>query len=178
MSSKINVLEIITGHFSTLKSNGKWEVYDFFTFVLLPIFFGAISISLSFNVKPEVSSLLVNFGAIFTALLLSVLVLVYDQETKLNNEGIVGNNKDKKELLRQLYYNISYSILCSVALVLFCLIHSIISGVTSDFTILNSLVTLKYDSYITSPLIILISVNLFLNILMIVKRMHTLLVTD
>lgn len=185
MSSKINIKEIIKGHFSTLrKDNGDVSISDYFTFYLLPISTAIITLYLEGNISKEVSSLLVNFGSIFTALLLSVLVLVYDQEAKLNNNKKPTDKlfDKKKDLLDNLYDNISFSILSSVFLVLLCLFHTAVFGKYwgIDFTIstLNFKFDMKFDHYLSTPLILIISLTVFMNILMIVKRMHILLTTD
>lgn len=180
MSSKINVYEIISGHFETLKErNGSYSTTDLFTFVGLPLSACFFSYFYSFNLNTNLSSLLVNFGSIFTALLLSVLVLVYDQESKLEDKkNTDGFYDEKKELLRQLYYNISFSILCSVILVLACFIHSVVFNKTVEFTVINSTYTLKSDIHLITPLVAFVTANLFLNILMILKRMHALLVSQ
>ncbi len=178
MSSKINVFEIVTGHFDTLReSNGKRSGADFFTFIFFPVALAVSSALLSFNLNKDLSSLLVNFGSIFTALLLSVLVLVYDQESKLEDQKEKdGFYEQKKELLNQLYYNISYSILCAVALVLLCFLHSVMLGVQTHFSSLD--VTIKYDVIFITPFVVYVTTNLFLNILMVVKRMHALLISQ
>lgn len=181
MSSKINILEIVSGHFRTLKdTEGKTSKIDIVVFIVLPVIIGLLSASLSFNLNKDLSSLLVNFGSIFTALLLSVLVLVYEQESKLENK----ENKDdinyvtKKRLLRELYYNISFSIVCSLSLVLFCFIHSIILNLVWNLSIGSYTLCIKFDVFFITPIVVVISINLFLNILMIVKRMHALLISQ
>lgn len=179
MSSKLNIADIISGHFKTLKdSNGKTSIVDIAVFFLIPLLLSVFSIYRSFDLSENIISLLVNFGSIFTALLLSVLVLVYDQESKV--EGI--RNSDpfyaiKKKLLRELYYNISHSILCSLLLVLLCFFHSIVDDKSSQISIFNLQITFKYDVFIATPLVIFITSNLFLNIIMIVKRMHAMLIS-
>ncbi len=180
MSSKINIFEIITGHFDTLReSNGKRSYIDFCTFLVIPVALGIASAVINFNLNKDLSSLLVNFGSIFTALLLSVLVLVYDQESKLEDrKSTDGFYEQKKELLNQLYYNISYSILCAVALVLLCFLHSVALGIQTPFSLSSFNLTVKYDIWFITPFIIFVTTNLFLNILMIVKRMHALLISQ
>lgn len=179
MSSKLNISEIIVGHYKTLKnSDGTVAIADIFIFYLLPLFLSFLSIGCLFDIDKDLSSLLVNFGSIFTALLLSVLVLVYDQESKIDQ--LRGNDSLyplKKRLLMELYYNISYSILCSLLLVLLCFFHSIIDGLTDQINISNLQITIKYDVFVATPLIVFITANLFLNIIMIVKRMHSMLTT-
>jgi len=180
MSSKINILEIVAGHFDTLReSNGKRSFIDFFTFLFIPVAFGIASAILSLNLNKDLSSLLVNFGSIFTALLLSVLVLVYDQESKLEDKkDSDGFYDEKKQLLNQLYYNISYSILCALALVLLCFLHSVVIGISSSFLLASHTLAIRYDELFVTPFVVFVTTNLFLNILMIVKRMHALLISQ
>ncbi len=179
MSSKLNVSEIIIGHFKTL-SNSQGEIVktDIFVFYIIPVLLAIFSIYLSCNLQKDISALLVNFGAIFTALLLSVLVLVYDQESKI--EQIRSSDSlylVKKRLLRDLYYNISYSILSSIFLVLLCFIHRVVDGLSSQIHIFSFYFEFKYDVYLATPLVVFITTNIFLNIIMVVKRMHVLLTT-
>ncbi|MFL3649808.1 MAG: hypothetical protein ACI6PR_01175 [Pseudoalteromonas sp.] len=179
MSSKINIIDIITGHFDTLKdiSNQKVSFEDWFTFIITPIVIAMLSVIFGFKQSDQMSSLLVNFGAIFTALLLSVLVLVYDQGNKLseNNNNNNALLEQKKTLLDELYYNICYSIVVSVALVFLCLIEKAIRNWSCLLSVKDFNLKLQPDLYIFSPIIVFLTLNLMLTILMIVKRMHTLL---
>jgi hypothetical protein len=179
MSSKLNFWEIVSGHYATLKtSQGKTSWIDLFTFYVLPLSCAGLFVIFSMNLEADLTSLLVNFGSIFTALLLSVLVLVYDQGTKLESNG---SNEPllsvKKELLRELYYNISYSILLSIFLVVLCFIHTVAGSSVVLHEIAGTSFEVNYGLYLTTPLIILVSINLILTTIMIVKRMHTLLTT-
>jgi hypothetical protein len=184
MSSKINVSEIISGHFNTLKnsSNNKINYTDIITFIILPLLISGITVLFGFKQSDQMSSLLVNFGAIFTALLLSVLVLVYDQGNKLTEKLEINNNqpilKAKQNLLKELYYNICYSIVVSVGLVFLCLIEKALRGRFLDLAIQNIQIKIQPDIWFFSPLIVFFTINLMLTILMIVKRMHTLLTTS
>ena len=168
MSSKFNVGEIIFGHFKTLKDTGKNKVsiIDILSFYIFPVLVSIIGIYFCFNISKEMVSLLVNFGAIFTALLLSVLVLVYDQENKINQTDDDSLKTIKKNLLNQLYYNICYCIVISIVLVVVCLLHAVFNSIFVSINI-----------YLITPLIIMVLMNLILTILMIVKRMHVLLVS-
>lgn len=174
MSNRINICDIVIGHFRTLRqtSNNKIGITEFLVFIVIPIAFSIAIVFIPLNSK-DIISLLVNLGSIFSALLLSVLVLVFDQEQKLEERREIAEEKGKaidplfdikKSVLEELYYNISYSIFCSIILVSLCLVYT----------------SLKYVSvlhgYILKPLIVFILINLLLNILMILKRMHTLLV--
>ncbi|HHP0451823.1 hypothetical protein [Vibrio harveyi] len=188
MSSKINVCAILTGHVKTLKDNstGKVSKWDVFTFFIFPIALAVVSVVLGFKFTGDLISLLVNFGAIFTALLLSVLVLVYDQSSKLKEKELNTQGRDiaieaKKALLDQLYYNICYSIIVSVSLVVSCFIEAICRGKTQIIELpLEKTISVCVDinTYLASPLVVFLTVNLVLTIIMIVKRMHSLLTTD
>lgn len=180
MSSKINVWSIVTGHIKTFcdASTKKVSFFDYATFYIAP---AAIAILFSFfgiKLTSDANSLLVNFGAIFTALLLSVLVLVYDQGEKLRgivDESIKHSIDLKKDLLDQLYFNICYAIVISVALVFLCLVYTFLPDKAYTLSIDKLSFSLDLKLFIASPLILMVVLNLLLTILMVVKRMHTLL---
>ncbi|SGZ07292.1 Putative uncharacterized protein [Moritella viscosa] len=183
MSSKINVMDIIAGHFRTLihSSSNKLCFADLFTFLLLPLLISIVSVWGGFKFSDQLISLLVNFGAIFTALLLSVLVLVYDQGTKLEDKIASNANSVninvidgiKKKLLDQLYYNICYSIVVSVLLIVFCFIEVITRNKIIELNYFD--INLDFNRYLIMPIVVFIATNLMLTIVMIVKRMHTVL---
>ncbi|CAI1068324.1 Uncharacterised protein [Serratia liquefaciens] len=188
MSSKINICEVIIGHFRTLRDadTKKISIWDIFTFIALP-FIIAVSFSYFGNgITKDLISLLVNFSAILTALLLSVLVLVYDQESKIRQRKDTDTfYESKKSLLTELYYNICYSILCGVLLVVLCFTVSLFLVNSNGYFYCKNYslfieqlnLTLHFNllSYLLCPLIIFFCVHLILNIIMIVKRMHALL---
>lgn len=181
MSSKINIKDILTGHFSTLENatNHSTSYSDIFTFYIIPLTIALTGALLGFNLTKESVSLLVNFGSIFTPLLLSVLVLVYDQENKLEtskDDNHICNIK--KSLLNQLYYNICYAIIVSLSLVLIAFMHQLSKAVSIPINVgqyVNFDISLSI--HIITPLSIFIALNLILTIIMIVKRMHALLTT-
>lgn len=187
MSSKINVFNIISCHFNTL-FRGQGFIYiciDFLTFIGLPALFAGLGFLLELKINSDVISLAVNFGAIFTALLLSVLVLVYEQESKLRDKitaykerhnddtsnadysYIDPNVNVKLKLMGQLYVNISYCIITSILLVAFSAVALVLIN-TSQTSILNV--------FIFNPIIIFLLSHILITILMVVKRIHTLLV--
>ena len=180
MSVKINLSLLIKSHYKTLKNDntGKLSFADFITFTMIPVILCGLAIYLKLGINSELRAALINFGAIFSALLMSVLVLVYDQENKLTdrnqlNKKLLEENKDtyyflenyegKKELLGQLYHNICFAIIVSLAIVVF----SMIQILTIKLTSLNI--------FLLNPLIIFSLYSLVLTTLMIVKRMHALL---
>jgi hypothetical protein len=181
MSKKINVISILSGHVKTLRdaTTNKMAPIDLMVFFVLPLLASVGFAILNFNLKSDVTSILVNFGAIFTALLLSVLVLVYDQGEKLQSQIDSGKMDThiilKKELLNQLYFNICYSIVVSIFLVFTCLAQSILSKESIKFSVSTVDFNFSIGTYLLTPVIVFLISNLLLTILMIVKRMHTLL---
>ena len=177
MSSKINVKEIIWGHINTLSdAQVRKSLWDLFTFFFVPALLAVAGAFLGFKLSDNAASLLVNFGAIFTALLLSVLVLVYEQENKIKlREKVDPLFSAKKTLLDQLYYNICYSVLASIFLVGLCFAASLIGKKVLKLLVCESFYSIDVSMYFLSPLVIFVTVNLMLTIVMIVKRMHAML---
>jgi len=177
MSSKINIWSIVGGHFAAFKkADGTVAYADWFTFVSVPIVFGIVSVYSGFNLSENLRSLLVNFGAILTALLLSVLVLVYDQESKLRELSSANALQKKKMLLlHELYYSISFSMLCSIFVVVLCFGHAVISDVCLPISLFGLTLELKPSIQFLTPLAVVVTCALLLNIVMIIKRMHVLL---
>lgn len=178
MSSKLNITEIFKGHFATLKlAGGTTSKTDLFIFIVFPAFIAVMLSVYDLEINKDMISLLVNFGAIFTALLLSVLVLVYDQEVKntcmkIKNEPLV---RIKKTLLHELYYNISFSIILSVFLVILSLLYQLIDKNKLHLSFYSVEISLNFGDYLIKPLMIFVTLTIFLNVIMIVKRMHILL---
>ncbi|HDS9188736.1 TPA: hypothetical protein ACQ6JW_003526 [Klebsiella pneumoniae] len=200
MSNKINILCIVKAHFNTLKNTGckNMSKVDCFTFIIFPVLLSIVSACNNFNLNKDLDSLLVNFGAIFTALLLSVIVLIYDQENRTlekvrGNSDVVGAvTNNKLLLLKELYHNISFAILCSLVLVVLTFIHSTLEPITPK-KIEESIVIVNFNLWklhlnfnfvftwatkVVTPLIILVGVNIILTIVMIVKRLYLILINN
>lgn len=200
MSNKINILCIVKAHFNTLKNTGckNMSKVDCFTFIVFPVLLSIVSACNNFNLNKDLDSLLVNFGAIFTALLLSVIVLIYDQENRTlekvrDNSDVVGAvTNNKLLLLKELYHNISFAILCSLVLVVLTFIHSTLEPITPK-KIEESIVIVNFNLWklhlnfnfvftwatkVVTPLIILVGINIILTIVMIVKRLYLILINN
>lgn len=183
MSSKLNIIEILAGHCRTLSGvNRRPLLSDKLCFFGAPTLIAAIGICFRLSLNESQISLLVNFGAIFTALLLSVLVLVYDQENKsrsikssLENSGkAVPPGYDVRiELLRELYLNLSYSILIALLLIAICFLGSLIGDIQIYKPLKLTLSTVSF-----TPIALFLVTNLMLTIVMVVKRLHILLTTE
>lgn len=190
MSDKINMLSIIRAHYKTLRDSSKKKISlgDVFTFIIFPISMACLSALSFFNLNKDLDSLLVNFGAIFTALLLSVIVLIYDQENRILDkiraypEEVGVTTKSKLTLLKELYHNISYAIFCSLVLVALSFIHSIVplpqGNSIYSFYISTLQIKLSFATSIVTPIIVFVTINIFLTILMVVKRLYKILVAN
>lgn len=197
MSSKIDIKSIVKGHYQTLidDRSKKISTSDVITFFILPALASAVAISLKYNISNEIASILVNFGSIFTALLLSVIMLVYEQESKIKEKLIINSEKEesenkvsgniektlreRQEFLKEIYENISYSVTASMILVILSLVQSVfidrkIHLACNWYLNLNNYLCI----YFISPLLIFITINLILTIMMVIKRMHSLLTTN
>ncbi|OQP24091.1 hypothetical protein B2H99_16920, partial [Morganella morganii] len=86
----------------------------------------SLLICLFFKVMPtSVVGILVNFGSITTALLMSAVVMVYDQKSKIIEKKEKEIIEDKKEtysknieLYNELCQNICFAILTSIMIVI------------------------------------------------------------
>lgn len=180
MSRKINISSIVRRHVDTMRSNstGKISVADVFVFIILPFAIATIATYYVPILKNDQLSLSVNFGAIITALLMSVLVLVYEQESKL--QSILEKVSDemdyskrkyyqlKIKLMRQLYQNICFSIVLALFLVVFSFVQ----------TFLKDASAIDFGGWVLMFItwcIVFFFMNIVLTMVMIVKRFHALL---
>jgi len=174
MSSKINVGYIIKQHFNTLRdaSSGKVSLMDVLVFIFLPVIFGGL-VFIGQGLSKDIFSLSVNFGAISTALLMSVLVLVYDQESKINlsvkaQPDMVDHYEAKLSVLADLYQNICYTIVASICLVIFSVI-----GMAVFDECMGDMAHLIFS--LSSAFVAFLFSNIVITMLMVIKRFHALL---
>ncbi|NYS80140.1 hypothetical protein HZS80_20965 [Halomonas glaciei] len=180
MSKKLNVLNIIKEHMGTLKNNatGKASLIDAFVFMLVPFGLAVAAAYFVPVLKNDQLSLAVNFGAIITALLMSVLVLVYDQESKLKSTlDSLPDNADyskkksfylKIRLMQELYQNICFSIVSALLLVVFSFAQIFIKDIVSDCLG-------QWFLMFLTACIVFFFMNIVLTMLMVIKRFHALL---
>ncbi len=183
MSNKINITNIVKGHLSTLNNanTGKVSAIDIFTFYLLPIFLSIVFYIFSLDLTKELVNIIVTAGSIFTGLLLNLLILVYDQKGKLPDVD-TKNSKWKEiqlrhRILKETYFNIAYATLVSLLLVLFSVLQIVFKDTLINIQSLN-IKDFDLSVALTSPIIIFLGVHLVLTLLMILKRIFTLLTTE
>ncbi|WP_368937638.1 hypothetical protein [Proteus terrae] len=125
--NKINIFFLIKNHISSFKNEDSDSLSkpDIFFHLIFPIIASG-TICFLFKVMPSsVVGIMVNFGAITTALLMSAVVMVYDQKSKLidkkDNETIadkITSYLKHINLYKELCHNICYAILTSILIVI------------------------------------------------------------
>lgn len=170
MFPKLNVKKIISQHFVSLRhfsnsntEEGKVPFSCWLVFLVLP---AIITISLYIplgSINEEIIKQLISVNAIFVALLLNLMVMLYSMKHKV----IDGESEDKKakrnRIIRYVFANVSFEILLS----------------------LTSIVLLLFHLYFTTPLaihvfdiiIIFLTIQIVLGILLILNRISKLFET-
>ena len=172
MFDKINIKIILKDHFDTFSDvAGNTCVSDYVCFILCPVAIACISIYFRYGISTDAISALINFGSITTALLLSVLMLVFDQDRKLVKDTDKFYER-KKVLFQELYSNICYSVIASISLVLACLLNIVFGN--TWIPIIEASISIAFFT----PFIIFISCNLILTIFMVTKRIYATLTID
>lgn len=183
MSSKINIYDILSGHLSTLcnDKSDKISKLDIITFYLVPLSVAIIIAYNSVSLSKETIGLVVTIGSILTGLLLNLLILVYDQKKNLPEVNQADAKWEKTQLrhtvIEQLYYNISYSTIIALFLVIVSVTHSLIGSLKFPFSSKYLSFVFVPTLHITSPLLFFLGINLLLTIIMIIKRIYLLLTT-
>ena len=158
ISSKINIVRIITSHISTLKNLNKLNKADAWTFYIIPC-----AVSMLLCIKIEITTGLENLLgvilSIFIGLFLNLLMLLisYVPPTDIDDE--------RKQILvatkKESFYNVSYIILICIIELLLLLIFTYVKE-------------LEYITNIFSFMIYFLSIHIFLSLLMILKRIFAL----
>ena len=164
---KIDIVPIIVRHLDTLRdySSHQRKLSDLAVFFGLPLVASGVALYLGWSLSVEALNALLASFAIFAGLLLNLLILVYTFSTDANNPSALS--KVRAIVTRELHDNIAYSVLVSVMIVVIALIAIAVAK--------------KGDPggghtgrYISSALIYL-TANFVLTLLMILKRIHTML---
>lgn len=161
MFEKINISNIVRDHLATLKDykTQKISLSDIILFLILPI---SVSVIIMYNYRlcKDIVSILITSFSIFAALLFNLLLIIYDiinKHYKKDDEKI----KLKKPFLKEIYSNISFSILIAIVIIVLAL----------SLFIINKFPYRYFIEFIIYYSIILFILTLF----MILKRIHILL---
>jgi len=182
MSRKLNVIEIVKCHVSTFVDvDGKRMPMDYAVFFGVPIILMVLSSMFGFNASDKYIDTIVTASSIFIGLLLNMLLLINNQ--KKSTPGVDSMNQDedtvnklstRHALLQETFYNISYCIVISIVLVFISMSYFVIDfNIVRDIYIFN--IDINYKRHVLSPISIFLITNLLLSILMVVKRVYSLL---
>lgn len=181
--NKINIYWLIRNHVSSLKSDGqtslsKMDMSLHFIFPLIASFI----VCYFFKVMPStVVGIMVNFGSITTALLMSAVVMVYDQKSKIIEkrdkevEKGTGRVDDKIRtytqnilLYKELCRNICFAILTSIIIVIFSVVLSFYEPLIKSPIYVSFFITLSFFCYA-------FFISTMITFLMILKRFSIIL---
>lgn len=173
--NKINFCRIITNHINSFTSNGeaKAPLQDIIFHLIIPIVAAIIITGINGVIPNSVVGVLVNFGAITTALLMSAVVMVYDQKTKLVEKKEKETIQDKIKTLNknisiynELCNNICFAILTSILTVITALVLSFYTNTTEYkwfFCIITIFCYISFISTIVTFFMILKRFGIILN---------------
>jgi hypothetical protein len=162
MFPKINILEVIKDHLSTIRDydTGKTSVSDAIIFALIPALFSFAAIILVRRIDGSVVGILITAFSIFTALLLNLLMLIF-AAAKPEQEGLSDSRTTLRHtLLKELFANVSFGILTSILITVLLVAILFACGLT-------------YIAMVGAAAFLI--TNFFFTLLMILKRVHILL---
>lgn len=182
--TKISVSPILEAHIQTLRNNQtkKISYWDIFLFFLFPPLASSFLVYVGFELNDSMAGVLTTAFSIFSALLFNLLLLVYDItckeniETKSKLEEDEFSNIGEKQnqlrllLLKETFANISYSILVAILTVILLLFYFLKIDENNIFEFDFKSIETFLDISIYS-----LAIQFILTILMILKRVHTLL---
>lgn len=181
--NKINILSVIIKHYKTMSDQrGTILIGDITVHFIVPLVLSFILCWTYGVMKPAIASVFVNFGAITTALLMSAVIMIYDQKQKTISKitDIIEGNKSRDNLIslnnnktiyEQLCHNVAYAILTAIILVIF----SVVIYFLPD----NELDLMKWYFRATAYIVSFLAYASFLitviTFLMVIKRFSTIL---
>lgn len=166
MFDKVNILGIVQDHFKTLLDYNSKKInwYDVFGFIVLPIIGAILLIWLGVNLE-QVSTILITSLSIFAALLFNLLLLVFDLISKQKPKPDNSKKRDLDivayEVSKELFTNISYSILVSIVTIIILIAGSVSSNKSFLFAI-------EFMAFFLIG-------NFLFTLLMVLKRTHAIL---
>jgi hypothetical protein len=149
---------------------------DIFTFFVFPIFLSGLLVWLDENIIRNFSELIITSLSIFIGLLFSLLTLIFDlakkEKEKLVNETVNHIEKASFTLIKEIFVNISYSIILSIL----CIISVFVSQFRPVFFIeiikkTNYFMIIKHAFFFfTNAIVVFLLIQFVFTLLMILKR--------
>jgi hypothetical protein len=167
---KIDPSPIIADHVATLRDNrgGKRSFFDLVLFAGLPLIVATIAVwTYGLRIRVGAVTAILTASAIFIGLLPNLLVLVLNFLEKTKGDPSDQLLQTRKRFMREIAANVSFSFVLSLGLA------SVAAG---------ALMTLPSDNQSNGPVITFVliagSVCLLLTLLMFIRRMHVLIVSE
>ncbi|MBW4485861.1 MAG: hypothetical protein KME14_25330 [Tildeniella torsiva UHER 1998/13D] len=177
MLNKISVGDIVKDHVANLRNNKTNRLHypDIFLFFLFPAILSGIMTYSGIFLNNELVNALITSFSIFSALPFNLLLLVYD----ISGRG-AGNPKptdlleikrevQSRELLREIYVNVSFSILISTISVVVLLTYFL---KTNNCNLWKMICLFEW---LPRAVIYYLSIQFLLTIFMVLKRVYKLL---
>lgn len=175
--TRININELIEEFYNSLRnSRGKISRIDKKTFFYLPI---CIAIPLSFigGITKDYIVLIVTAMSIISGLLLNMLLLLTSEAKKEPANHI--DHETRKQLIKETFSVISYTILVSIGLIIFLSIFYFLNFDEWHFSICNFSFNINnYPIFIScihtlfSVVVMSVIIHIFINVLLIIRRIH------
>ena len=184
MFTKISIVDIVTDHISTLRDGRTGKIYipDIILFFILPAIVSGVMAYLGISLSDNLVNALITSFSIFSALLFNLLLLVYDISGK-KSEQIKGSDQSKitdpleikrigqkNKLLREIYVNVSFSILVSIICVVILLTY-FLKPTTCEFWVINLCLLKPLFTFV----VYFLAVQFILTLFMVLKRIYKLL---
>ncbi len=166
---KISVRDIVADQADTLRDwgTGRVSVADALLFIGTPLAIAAVAIWVGIRIRVGAVSAILTACAIFIGLLPNLLILVLTFLMNMKGDPSDQVLRTRKRFMREITAHVSFCFLLSL-------------GVATAAT--TALILLPDDSHATGPLLTFIlvagSVALLLTLLMLIRRMHVLVVTE
>jgi energy-coupling factor transporter transmembrane protein EcfT len=156
---KVNITDIVVHHFKTLvnDSTKRPDFDDYLIFIIIPVIVAGGLTYFKLFISENSVSIIITSLSIIVGLLFNVIVIIFDIIKRDNSKKI------KNKILEQLLSNISYTILISIALIIFTL-----------FTYFDSCLIKK----IANLLVYFTLTHYLMTVLMILKRMYTIFMNE
>lgn len=168
MLDKIDVSRIIAGHVDTLRdfSSGRRSFADIAVFFGTPLVVAGLAWYLRWGLYVDALNAILAAFAIFAALLLNLLLLIYTFSTDRSHPGALA--KVRGALVRELHDNIAFATLTSIAIVVATLIS------VAQLKIQDP-INPRHTGRVMTFVIVYLTTNFILTVLMVLKRIHVLL---
>lgn len=167
MFPAINILGIVKDHINSLgtfsrlsdmeQGTSEWRLSCLILFIGLPAVAGVLSFS---YISKDLISLAVNTSSIFSALLLNLMVLLYQMKQKSFENEDEKKRKARLSVIRYTFTNAAFSVILSVIILVTAIVASFFS--TPDTSIANRVFT---------GVIVFFSTMLVTTLFVIIKRM-------